>query len=350
MHRSFATVPIAICAVLMVLSCDNPDTPGTPGGPGDAATTQVFSAVCLHYASHKTGGTCGAPALPAAEVERVTPRWAQHCEDVLAMPGSTLTAAALDECLTLLETGDCLANDNAPDACLSAGTLPANAPCNQNGVQCQSGECLGTIAQAPCGNCVPPAKLGQACDPMLTANLCVLGSTCPTSSSTPTCTAVTLGVVGATCTQSDDCASGLICAPATLTCSKPPGLGAGCSDPFSCAYPDVCNVTNNAGTTCQAPGTAGTPCLFDEFCAKGLGCSQAAGTCGAITWQSAGQPCDGDLARCLVGACPPVEVPVCPTIVNDGDPCTADDATQTCDVGAVCFGGKCVSSSGVTCQ
>jgi|HubBroStandDraft_1064217.scaffolds.fasta_scaffold00552_3 hypothetical protein len=350
MHRSFVLGPIALYGALAIFSCDDPDSPSTPGGPGDGATTLAFSAVCLHYASHVTDGECGAPALPPAEVERVTPRWAQHCEDLLAMPGSTLTAAALDQCLTLLETGDCLTNQNPPDACLSAGTLPANAACNQNGAQCASGACLGTLSQAPCGNCVAPAALGQACDPTGTANLCVLGSSCISSATSATCTAVTLGVVGATCTTSNDCASGLICDPTTLTCSKPPGIGAACSDPFSCSFPNVCNVTNNAGTTCQAPGVAGTPCLFDEFCEKGLGCSQAAGTCGPISWQSAGQPCDGDLARCLVGSCPQVEVPACPTIVKDGDVCTQSDPTQTCDVAAVCFSGKCVSGTKVICQ
>src|SRR5579863_7759033 len=241
MHRSFVLGPIALGGALAIFSCDDPDSPSTPGGPADGGVTGTFSAACLHYASHLTGGVCGAPALPAAEVERVTPRWAQHCEDLLAMPGSTLTAAALDECLTLLETGDCLTNQNPPDSCLSTGTLAANAACNQNGVQCASGACLGTIAQFPCGNCVAAVTIGQACDPTGSANLCVLGSSCTASATgTTTCTAVTLGAVGTTCTMSGDCASGLICEPTTLKCAKPPGIGASCSDPFSCSYPNVC--------------------------------------------------------------------------------------------------------------
>jgi hypothetical protein len=72
-------------------------------------------------------------------------------------------------------------------------------------------------------------------------------------------------------------------------------------------------------------------------------------TCGVVSWQSAGQSCDGDMARCLVGACPTTSVPVCPTVLKDGAPCAAGDETQTCDAGAVCFGGKCVPSSGVMC-
>jgi hypothetical protein len=357
MHRAHVFRLLALCAALSAQSCSSSAPTPTP---------TVFSPACLHYASHLTGGQCGAPALPAAEVARVAPRWAQHCEDVLAMPGSSLTAEALNQCLTLLEAGDCW-SANPPESCLSAGTLPANAACNQAGVQCQSGSCLGTIAQAPCGNCVPAVSLGQACDPAGNANLCVLGTSCASSVSnadaggeggggdaeppqSPVCTPVTLGALGAVCTQSADCATGLICDATALTCSKPPGMGASCSDPFGCAYPLVCNVTNTGGTTCQSPGSAGAPCLDDEFCARGLGCSTEGGTCGPITWRSAGQPCDGDLARCLVGDCPAVQVPVCPVVLVDGAACTAGDTTTTCDAGAICFGGKCVPNSRVICQ
>lgn len=312
----------------------------------------AFSPACLHYASHVTGGQCGAPDLPAAEVARVTPRWAQHCEDILAMPGSSITAAALDRCLTLLEAGACW-SANPPDVCLASGTLPANAACNQDGLQCQSGSCTGTAAQAPCGTCVAPAEIGASCDPTQTDNLCVLGSSCTASTASTaasTCVAVTLGVAGATCAQSSDCATGLICDPTAMKCATPPGLGGSCSDPFGCAYPLVCNVTNDAGTTCQPAGVAGAPCLFDEFCVKGLGCSAAGGTCGPISWQSAGQPCDGDLARCLVGDCPGTQAAVCPTILPDGAACSADDTSQACDVGAVCYAGKCASGSSVACK
>ncbi len=344
MYRFFVLGAAAASAALSVISCSG-------SAPAPAATT--FSAACLHYASHVTGGQCGAPALPAAEVERVTPRWAQHCEDVLAMHGSSLTAAALDQCLTLLETGDCW-SANPPDSCLSAGTLAANAPCNQFGVQCQSGACLGIAGQAPCGTCIPAATLGQPCDPMQSANVCVLGTSCVTSTTgTSICTAVTLAAAGAACVVSSDCATGLVCDPVAQMCVKPPGVGASCSDPLSCAYPLVCNVTATGSTTCQDAGTAGAPCLSqfgDEYCAKGLGCSQGGSTCGVITWQAVGQPCDGDLTRCLVGSCPPDQVPVCPIVLKDGDACSADDTAHTCDVGALCTGGKCVPGSSVVCQ
>jgi hypothetical protein len=332
---------LSVGAALGMAACSSPSPP--------TAAPTTFSAACLHYASHLTGGQCGNPALPAAEVERVTPRWAQHCEDVLSLPGSLLTASALDQCLTLLEAGDCW-SANPPDICMSAGTLAANAACNQFGVQCQSGACLGTIAQAPCGTCVPPVTLGQACDPNLTANLCVIGSVCAPDATGSSCTALTLKPLNAPCTASSDCATGLICDATALVCAKPPGAGAPCSDPFSCEYPLVCNVTETAGTTCQPAGAAGAPCLNDEFCTKGLGCSNAGGTCGPITWKNAGEPCDGDLARCLVGTCPPVQAPVCPTIIADGAACSADDVTQTCDVGAVCFSGKCTTGTKVACN
>jgi len=348
MHRTAVLGTLALCAAVFAVLCADLSCSSSP----PAQASGAFSPACLHYASHVTGGQCGAPALPATEVARVTPRWAQHCEDILAMPGSSITAAALDQCLTLLEAGDCW-SANPPDVCLSSGTLPANAACNQNGLQCQSGSCLGTIAQAPCGTCVASAAVGQPCDPTQAENLCVLGSSCVTSTTAATgatCVAVTLGAPGATCAQSSDCATGLICDPTTLKCAKPPGVGAACSDPFSCAYPLVCNVTDDAGTTCQPAGVAGAPCLYDEYCVKGLGCSTAGGTCGPISWQTAGQPCDGDLARCLVGDCPATQAPVCPTILEDGAACTSGDATQTCDVGAVCFNGKCVSGSSVVCK
>jgi hypothetical protein len=341
MHRTFLFMRLAFCAATGVLACGS-----------TAPSAGAFSPACLHYAGYTTGGQCGNPALPKAEVARVTPRWAQHCEDVLALPGSTITADALDKCLTVLEAGGCWAA-NTPDACVfPSGTLTVGAACNERGVQCQSGACSGPLAQQPCGACLPSVSIGGACDQQQATNVCVAGSSCNATATGAACATLTLGPVGAACSQSSDCVSGLICNPTTLMCAAPPGAGAPCVDPFGCAYPLVCNVnpTTGSSATCQPPGGPGTPCLTDEFCTRPLGCSMTDMTCGVVSWQAAGQPCDGDMIRCLVGACPTTSAPVCPTVVPDGGVCTAGDDAQTCDAGSVCFAGKCALGSSVACQ
>jgi hypothetical protein len=335
MRRTSFTASLAFVAAIGIVACGS-----------QPPSTTTFSTTCLHYASYLTSGKCGWPPIPATEAERVMPRWAQRCQDTLAMPGSSITSAALDQCLTLLESGECW-SANSPDVCLSAGTLQGGAACNEYGAQCQSGECLQG-ASAPCGTCLPAVALGQTCDPNVLTNKCELGTEC-TGAAQSTCSSVTLGAAGANCAQSSDCAAGLVCGPSG-TCAAPLPNGSPCLEPFSCAYPLVCNMNADTTTTCQPAGASGASCLTDEYCADGLGCSTAQ-TCGAITWQGPGQPCDGSLVRCLVGGCPSSDTqPVCPTVVKDGDPCSAVDPTQVCDVAAVCFQGKCVLASSVKCQ
>jgi hypothetical protein len=341
MMRPHLSTPLALLAAWGLAACGNADPP----------SPSPSSVACLHYARHLTGGQCGAPALPPAEVARVVPRWAAHCETFLATPGSTVTAAALDECLTLLEAGAC-GSYNLPPVCLWAGTLSGGAACNQLSVQCQSGA-MGCVANpnaaGPCGTCLPPTALGQPCDPLGTANTCAVGSTCSGSDAGASCAA--FGQSGAKCLGNADCASGLNCS-ASLSCAPPTPSGAACSSVFECAYPLVCNINADMSTTCQPAGPAGAPCLSDEYCASGLACS-ATQTCEVLVWKAAGEPCDGDLARCMVGACPVGGTnprPVCPAVLADGAPCTPGDPAQVCDVAAECLGGQCARPIAIACQ
>ena len=96
--------------------------------------------------------------------------------------------------------------------------------------------------------------------------------------------------------------------------------------------------------SCAPPSAAGGPCGGRNDCAPDLDCDLTAFACVAVTWAGAGQPCGGT-TRCLVGACPAPgsgAPSVCPTVIPDGQPCSPDDATSTCDTLANCVNGACL--------
>jgi hypothetical protein len=71
-------------------------------------------------------------------------------------------------------------------------------------------------------------------------------------------------------------------------------------------------------------------------------------TCKPVAWVGAGHMCNS-VTRCLVGDCPSGGG-ACPVVIADGQPCVTNDPSQTCDVSAVCFLGKCMLKDEGVCR
>jgi hypothetical protein len=322
---------VASLSALAVASCQS-----SSGGPAAPTSTP-----CGDYYDALDDSPCAnGPALPPSEVARLRGRFEQICQSGIALPGSGLADETLEACAQAVKSAGCLAA-SLPAACTITGTLPAGAACNQD-FQCQSGGCFQSLAPGEagasdsCATCLPIAQLGQPC-----TAVCPPGATCDRSMATPTCVQVMLGEAGAKCDgQSLQCRAGLYCNN-SATCAVLPAAGQPCTTNGLCAAAAAC-----VGATCEPPGATGSTCEVDFTCAAGLGCSAASQTCGDVTWASAGQPC-GDLVRCLVGDC---NGSTCPTVISDGQPCTAGDPSSTCDTFAQCQSGTCVRQDSQVCR
>ena len=142
---------------------------------------------------------------------------------------------------------------------------------------------------------VPLARLWQLPD----------GTSCLLSGATATgpvltCEAATYGEVGASCDTNfttAQCKNGLVCAAAGK-CSPPP----------------------------VSFGQAGRSCARDSNCAAGLGCGVRT-HCAPVTWVGAGETCNNDDVRCLVGNCAYTGIwdgvstveGKCPKVLPDGE-------------------------------
>jgi hypothetical protein len=307
------------------------------GGPAGSASTP-----CGDYFDAINANPCGTgPTLPDAETARLRSRFEQVCASYTTLPGSQITGEDIESCAAAIQAGGCAAEGTTPEVCNVLGTLPAGGACNEN-FQCQSGVCFqtATVGEAgpaldDCGKCQMVPGVGQSC----TTN-CAPGAACDTSMTPPTCVAVTQVAAGATCNGTTTvCGAGFYC-DSGGTCAALLATGQACGSNGPCAPPATC-----LGQTCQAPGATGAACGLDSDCAAGLGCGVGSMTCGPVVWASAGQPC-GDLTRCLVGSC---NYPMCPSVIGDGQACSPDDASSTCDTFSQCTGGACVLDDSAAC-
>jgi len=326
----------AASAFALVVACGS----GSGGGSSSNA--------CSDYASTFVSllAKCdGSPVPPSSELAREEARLVQVCQNELALPGVNATSSDLEACISATSSEGCRQSQPVAACQLPAGSKAAGSPCNSD-PQCQSYFCQITGPGTACGTCAATIADGKPCGGT-TSTQCGRSSACDLAppKTTGTCTAITYGTAGAACgTGPKQCATGFYCDLATLKCAATLGAGGKCSGAQDCNYPLVCT-----GQKCANPGAAGASCATDSDCTSGLGCSSK-GKCGTVTWASGGQTC-GDLARCLVGACPfgTTSAVKCPTVLADGQPCTTSSSKSTCDVGATCMNGKCVLSDSVVC-
>jgi hypothetical protein len=374
----------------LLAACGDPASSGAGGDAGsDPIATSTEGTACGHlYDAQYT--RCGGPTLPAPVLSRDRIRYEHVCAAEMGLPGSGVTVAGVEACVTAIEASPCQFPAGPPTACVFRGSLPRGAPCT-DGAQCVSGQCDGTVVLGPdgptmpymCGACEPLATVGNVCSFDNYSAGCDRGTACitmQTMSPDPeyVCVAATDGDVGAACDdRSTLCKPGLYCSAQTAKCAELAGASAPCGEgaqglPGGCRAPLGCG---DAPSTCRS-GSAGATCVTDEECAPGFGCvpvgpcatpdnparigCSASGQCVAITWASPGQPCS-DSVRCLVGSCNygtrvtlTTQDPdggllagTCPPVVADGEPCTV---TSTCDSFAQCFQGTCKLIDDVTCN
>jgi hypothetical protein len=240
------------------------------------------------------------------------------CTNDASLPGSGLTAANLSACLHALE-GAPPACASEPPECTVAGTLQGGAACNGD-VQCASGVCNVSItAGAPvpfCGACLPVPVCGAGKTP------CAVGTFCNGTADTASCQPIVYGKAGDACDNAfAECATGL-----------------------------TCDFTGASGGTCVVPAPMGGACTSGNECLVGA-CAQ--GVCVTPTYGKAGDPCNGNDQRCLVGSCAISGSGIsgtCPTVIADGQPCTLGDPTTTCDTESECANGVCAGLDSMICK
>jgi hypothetical protein len=287
---------------------------GCSSSSGDSGSVSLACGSLYDQISKCGGG------LPADELARLKPRYQKYCESEAALPGSGMTAATITQCAQeLAGSPNCSAQ---PASCTPLGKLGGGAACNASS-QCQSGSCGfsatvgpgGTISLEACGTCDPPAPCGDA-------GTCPQDQACVVAvDGTHTCQSVALGDVGAQCSASADCKSGLFC-------KVPPT-----------------NFVSGMCTSAQADGAA---CQSGNECTSGF-CT-ADGVCGEPTYVKAGEACGTGSAVCLVGFCPSQSNGVCPTVIADGQACDPTDSTKTCDTLSTCTNGTCSPLDANVCK
>jgi hypothetical protein len=333
---------------------------GSSGSGSSSGSTPPVSpiAACDDYFAAQYDRGCGGPQLPPTEAARIRTRFEQVCQNQYALPGSGVTPPSLEACASAIEASPCGLPDGTPAECLFTGILTAGVPCNE-GFQCQSGGCNGTVplttpegpsGPTTCGRCTAPAitmlfgngQIGDPCDGQMTPP-CTRGLYCDTASHT--------------CAPLE---------PAGTACgTNPPGGPSGCAPPLSCV--------GSAATAACSLGAQGASCLNDIDCAPGMGCrgpclhgsvtstdgggcQPATGTCEPMAWAGPGQPCDlGNTTNCLVGSCGggpfnAIKMPsdggplpgLCPLAIADGQPAPGSPGPMantyaTCDTFAQPF-------------
>jgi hypothetical protein len=228
---------------------------------------------------------------------------------ILALPGVTVTGAQLDACAAKLNALTCNQAPTAFQECSFAGSLAANAVC-ADGSQCASSYCKPnpvvpgsgstSDAESPsaikCGHCVDRADAGGACD------------------------------------DDDACKPGLVCQITESKCAVPPARGAACtSSGPSCAGGLAC-----VKSVCADALPAGAACEGGSECATGLDCT--AGKCtdagSHIGTAQLGQPCGVDLAAekitvCITASCTGApSAQKCVPYAKEGEDCGGTNSTD----------------------
>jgi hypothetical protein len=291
---------------------------------------------------------CMNPAPPASELARVRARFDQVCANNLALAGGSVTASSLDACSHLVATSGC--NAVSLGACrFGPGRLPDGSTCLSN-EQCMSDTCTAGMQAndggvSPCGTCVAGSRCGNV--------VCGPNTLCVMNGASGSCAPIAFGGSGAACDNvQNQCAPSLVCNQATHACAALGAMGSACGTSSDCGGSLVCLPAPQPGTTtCQNPTGAGQTCQSDSDCGPGLGCDSVAHACASVTWASGGAVC-GPTMRCLVGSCNPAgngPNGTCPTVIADGQPCSPNDPSQTCDTESACDG-TCQLFGSVACH
>ena len=210
------------------------------------------------------------------------------CSQETAYPGTSLTDASFRACAQVLERS-CDMHDLACSLLFfHAGSLSEGAPCNVSH-QCQSAHCdktQGTGSTPWCGTCAH--------------------GTAPIADSRAD--------VGAQCRDSIECRPGLVCGSSSAC--RLSYIGTACSTQLDCISPLYCDALTS---TCRAP-----------------------------TWVPTRSACAPPAISCSVGHCTPMDT--CPSVIADGQACSTNDPTQSCDAESFCENGVCIFGFGPVCR
>lgn len=294
---------LTVLACVALVGCSSSGSNGAGGGSGNNPTLPEF---CGKYVDVIAGqlSTCNsgpkdlwANALSVAvrcdDVGRAVDAGRAGYDPAFGQP--CLTAAAGASC-TLLSSGAAL-----PD-CVKAlyGRVAIGATC-YDGVDCGEGKYCAHASSACSGTCKSEIAAGAACG---TGDDCVRGYYCANS----VCTlnpADGAADVGASCTGSVNCKSGLSCDRVTSNCTKPVKEGQPCVfGRGTCEFFTSCSSSSN---TCVRSSKAGGPCgvkrvsdggteyeassCLDSYCRIPMG--QSEGTCVVLV---------ADMGVCGVGS------------------------------------------------
>jgi hypothetical protein len=298
-----------------------------PSGGGSSACERYFDTLFAN---------CMGAAPPAAELARQRARFEKACANALALPGISVTPAALDACSSAVEAHGCNGAFQGPCS-FGPGALADGAHCASPDQcmsdSCTAGQTTGNGTASACGTCVAGSMCGTS--------VCAANTVCITNSTGASCAPITFGSAGAACDGlKAQCNPGLVCSQVSHTCAQPGVMGDTCAAPIDCGGSLICSLgLQGMPSTCQPRGAAGAPCQSDGDCTPSFGCDDTSHTCVTLNWASAGQAC-GSTTRCLVGSCQNngTSGSTCPTVIADGQPCNGNNVTQTCDTLAECVG------------
>lgn len=223
---------------------------------------------------------------------------------------ATYDPAAAAQCLGRIALQDCYDNSAPPDCALalSGGRGQAGNPCVANG-DCQADAGLYCKAFQSCGTCTAFSQVGQPCNGSTASRpptTCAPGLSCTSSTDGGTCAAPQ--PPGQPCnTTGTSTTNGLACQTDAGFCPPTP--------------------TDGGARLCQPFGMVGALCSLTSNCSSGLICNTATvdgGSARCEERRGAGLSCNTQ-AQCQTGLyCPPIgTVPrTCRALVADGQPCT----------------------------
>jgi hypothetical protein len=310
------------------------------GSSSNNGTTGDIGAACDAYFDSLIGSAlkCYGTTLPPDQAAEQKSRFHTLCVNSASFPGESLNAQALSDCVKAAGAPTCRGS-NALNVCGSGpGTLPDGAACNTS-TQCKGGVCVivssadaGTSSN--CGKCSTGVAVGGACNTM--GNSCITGASCIKN----VCVARGSVAVSGDCNTTSDCKPSLACV--TQKCVALGGSGAKCQSSQDCQDGLVCTMSSctqgiTTGGDCSMAPTSCLTGLCDPQTKKCIGFSAAApgAACGYV---------NGAAVGCAIGSCniaPMTTQGTCPTVIPDGQACSASDKTKVCDYFATCDNGVC---------
>ena len=313
---------VAGLAGLLLVGCGSNSSKPDGGGSGGSRCTEYANKFCAEIE------TCAPGLLQVigyGDLSGCRRVYAASCNDSLAAPGSTWTAALAEQCGKAYDGMSCttfLGEGGIPSACLvRAGTVSTGGPCSTPW-QCASARCSLTTFGG-CGTCAAVVPLGQPCMPNELLNgTCADDLICAVTPTSGTSTVCASGApMGGACADTAVCPVNGYCDQSTHLCTSLPAAGQGC-DANQIFY---CDPTKT-GALCDATTSTCLPITIPSS-DGGCGPDSGAGTCASSASDggacSPADVCDVssgclDLGACTTFVCAGGDASVAPAAALEG--------------------------------